>query len=96
MEIKMSDQDEIISLLRGFCVGDKVRVTLYPIRNQRADAGWSGNILCDSNDAEHVYWIIDMIDTTEPAYRVYWNGGDSLNDRVYDWVFSDEIAHYYG
>jgi len=80
------DQDELIGLLRGFCVGDNVMVQPGKMREYH-DILWRYQRRLTSG-----HWVIVDCADTEPRYRIEYN--DS-RDWSRDWAFSDELVHYY-
>jgi len=72
----------MIGLLRGFCVGDTVTVWPGEMREYH-DISWRYALPLTG-----VYWRIVDCDDSEPRYRIEHN-------TLREWVFSDEITHYY-
>jgi len=73
----MMKQDELIGLLRGFCVGDKVMVQPGKMREYH---GIYGEIIATSSPV-----TIDDIYITEPRYR-------TRCDDSRGWAYSDEFT----
>jgi len=87
------EQDEIIGLLRGFQVGDKVTLHSGKMRKKN-DAGEDIVFLYvhirNQNGLGMTPAIILAVDVDEPCHKI------SLGTNLPTvWAYSDELTHYY-
>jgi len=90
----MDEHDAIVSFLRGFSIGDLVKLTQTI---SASETSWIMDMLDPQRMVKAIAgtWIIDAIDDNpgeRPAYRIVITGTSQCSPC---WVYAEDMVHYY-